>query len=126
MRSQALGGLMLEISPETFSRISAAEEERFVGKLVTFLLENVPTMKGEPPQAMAAEVRRMIPMARGYNMISERAVTAFVLTAAQLGLDFVDRFAGVRQILFSSHTEDEKADLLEGFTLSLFKTLGRR
>jgi hypothetical protein len=116
---------MLTISPETFSRMNAVEEDRFVRKLVGFLQASVPSLANEPPADIYAQARLLTQKARSHDMTSEQAVAAFALTAAQLGLDFVERFAGVRQILFSSHSEDEKAKLLEGFTISLFQTLAR-
>ena len=117
---------MLKISPETFSRINAVDQDRYIRKLAGFLQAAVPALAKAPPAEFYAQIQHVMQQARGFDMFSERAVAAFALTAAHLGLDFVDRFAGVRQILFSTHSQDEKAQLLEGFTMSLLKTLATR
>lgn len=117
---------MLKIAPDTFARINAVDQDRFIRKLAGFLQTAVPALAKEPPAPFYAQIQQLIQQARSFDMVSERAVAAFALTAAHLGIDFVDRFAGVRQILFSTHSQDQKADLLEGFTMSLLKTLATR
>lgn len=114
---------MLEVSPECFEGISAVEEQRFVDRLVAFLRQKVPQMAREPQDAMVAQVRALKADAATFKMKSEQAVAAYVLTGALIGADFVDRFSGARKILFSDNTEEKKADLLEGFTVTLMQKL---
>jgi hypothetical protein len=114
---------MLTLSPETFARMSAVEEQRFVERVVAFLRENVPQMASEPPDAMAAQVRALKAEAATYDMTSEAAVATYALTAALIGADFAERFPGARKILFSANGEDKKAQLLEGFVVTLLQKL---
>lgn len=55
--------------------------------------------------------------------MSEKNVAIFVLTAAQLGIDFVDRFPRAREIVSSQLSSEDKATELEVFTRTLFETL---
>ncbi len=114
---------MLEVSPECFEGISAVEESRFVDRLVMFLRQNVPQVASEPQDAMVARVRALKADAATYDMKSEQPVAAYVLTGALLGVDFVEKFPGARKILYSKNSEDKKADLLEGFTVTLMQKL---
>ena len=114
---------MLDISPHTFSRISDHEEARYLRKLAAFLQERVPTLAGESPEAKIAPCRLLKNQAQGFDMVSEQAVAAFAMTAAVLGLDFVDRFPAARQILFRPVSQERKAELLQGFTVKLLDTL---
>ena len=114
---------MLQISTTTFGRIAIVEEAKFIDRLIAFLKEFVPGMRGDPPEAMRVTIRDLMQQARSFNMVSEAGVAAYVLTASHLGLDFSERFAGARKILFMDIDEKDKADLLQGFTISLLKVL---
>ena len=114
---------MLKITPDTFAAFTAIEERAFIARLTAFLRDAVPALAGEPPAAMDAQVRLQIEAARNYGMTSERAVAAYVLTAAQLGPDFPDRFAAARDILLTPMVGDRKAEQLEAFTVRLFEAL---
>jgi 16S rRNA G527 N7-methylase RsmG len=102
------------------------EEDRFIMKVVAFLQESVPAMQQEDPAKMYGEVRKLKEQAATFDMISERAVATFALTAALLGLDFVDRFDGARQILFRPVDQKRKSELLKAYTLNLLETLGQK
>ncbi len=114
---------MLDISPHAFSGIAAHEEARFVRKLATFLREKVPSLASEAPEAVEAQCRLLMQRSRGFDMKSEQAVAVFAMTAAVLGLDFVERFPAARQILFRPVSQERKAELLQGFTVKLLDTL---
>ena len=121
--SESGGERMLTLSPETFQRMSAVEEQRFVERIVDFLRQNVPQMAGEPQDSMVAQVRVLKAEAATYDMTSEQAVAVYALTAALIGADFSERFGGARKILFSANDQDKKAQLLEGFTVTLLQKL---
>lgn len=116
---------MLKISPRTFARMSEHEEGRFIARLAGFLREKVPGLANEPPAALDHQCRMLAKQARSHDMTSEQAIAAFVMTAAILGVDFVDRFPAVRQILFRPVPQERKAELLQGFTIKLLDTLRR-
>jgi hypothetical protein len=117
---------MLQLTTETTDKFAEVEDRRFIAKISDFLRQAVPGLAKEPEAEMHATIRKLREEARGYHMTSEQAVAAFALTAGHLGTNFVERFRGARQILYSNHTQAEKADLLKHFTLSLLRTLGRR
>lgn len=118
---------MLTISPETFSKVASADLEVFVRKLADFIRQNVPGMSAEPPDRMHAQILALKKDANGYGLRSEQGIAAYAVTAAFLGVNFPERFAGARQILFARETEERKAELLSAFTVTLFDTLaGRR
>lgn len=117
--------LMLKITPESLAALTAVEERAFVQRLTTMLRVAVPALADEPAAAMAAQVQLQIEAARDYGMTSERAVATYVMTAAQLGVDFPDQFGGARDILLSRSDGDRKADRLEAFTLRLFDALAQ-
>jgi hypothetical protein len=78
-----------------------------------------------PAAEMQQQIRVLIAQARTFDIVTEAGVATYVVTAALLGLDFVERFRGARVILMSSEPEERKAKLLEGFTVRLLETLGR-
>jgi hypothetical protein len=114
---------MLEISGQVVSRFEDEAEQRYIAKLAAFLREKVPSLANEDPAAMTVQCKLLKDKAGSFNMRSEQAVAAFAMTAAVLGLDFVERFRGARQILYADTPEDEKAELLEGFTVTLVQRL---
>lgn len=116
---------MLKITPESLAQLTAVEERAFLRRLTAMLREAVPALAHEPPAAMDAQVQLQVEAARGYGMTSERAVATYVMTAAQLGIDFPDRFGGARDILTAATSGDRKADRLEAFTLRLFDALAQ-
>ena len=115
--------IMLEISDHVVSRFEVEAEQRFIAKLAAFLREKVPSLASETPEAMFAQCKLLKDKAFSFDMRSEQAVAAFAITAALLGLDFVERFRGARQILYADTTEDEKAEMLSAFTVILLKRL---
>ncbi len=119
---------MLKIGPETFSRMAAADLDAFVRRLAAFVYANVPGMKDMTEPALVADIHRLKDKAAGFGLKSEGGVAAYVVTAAYLGLDFPEKFAGARQILFSGESEERKAELLGAFTATAFEALagGRR
>lgn len=117
--------IMLEISNQAFSGLKDQTEQRFVAKLAAFLREKVPALASESLEATIVQCKLLKRKANSFDMSSERAVAAFAMTAAVLGLDFVERFRGARQILYADAPEEEKAELLEGFTVTLLDRLGR-
>ena len=116
---------MLTIGPETFAAARREEEESYIGRLIAVLRETVPDLAAEPPAQMDAQVRLQIEAARSHGLQSEQAVAAYVMTAAQLGPDFVDQFPAIQQILLDDATDAKKADNLERFTVALFEDLER-
>ncbi len=114
---------MLEISDQVVSRFEGEAEQRFIAKLAAFLREKVPSLASESPEALHVQCKLLKDKAFSFDMRSEQAVATFAMTAAILGLDFVERFRGARQILYADTPEDEKAELLEGFTVTLLKRL---
>ena len=116
---------MLNISDQVMGRFEEQSEQRFIAKLAAFLKAKVPSIASENPSTVFAQCKSLKDKANSFNMRSEQAVAVFGLTAALLGLDFVERFRGARQILYSSAAENHKAELLEGFTVSLMTRLQR-
>ena len=114
---------MITITPETFAVATAREERLFIDRLTAFLRETVPELADQPPPAMDAQVRLVIEAARGYGLRSEQAVSAYALTAALLGPDFVDRFPAAHAIMLDESSEQRKAEQLEAFTTALFDAL---
>lgn len=114
---------MFEISDQTFSTFERAEEEKFVGRMAAFLREKLPYMADEPDEELRGEIRKLKKQANSYGLTTERTVATYVLTAAHLGLDFVDKFDGARKILFRAAGEQRKADLLEAYTLDILEKL---
>lgn len=115
---------MFSVSPEVFATFESQTETQFIVKLGKVLREAVPDLRQEPDEPFHAQVRLLVENARSFDMRSEQAIGAFCITAAMLGADFADQFAGARQILASSEPEYRKAELLEAFTLNLFEILG--
>jgi len=116
---------MFEISPKAFAAFEGKAESEFIERLGHVLRTAVPSLQSEPQPAFFAQLRLLVEQARSFGLCSERAVGGFAITAALLGVDFVDRFPGARQILLGSETGDRKAELLEAFTLNLFEILER-
>jgi hypothetical protein len=116
---------MLTISAETYTKFQEFEERRFIKRVSDFLRNSVPGLAAEPEPQMLATIRQLQDQADTYGMINEQAVASYALTAAHLGVDFVERFRGIRQILFLDRSQDEKAALLESFTVKLLQTPAR-
>jgi hypothetical protein len=117
--------MVYHISPDAFAAFESEAEVAFVAKLAGVLRDAVPALASEPEPAFSATVRLLIDQARGYGLASEQEIGVFAVTAGVLGLDFVDRFAGARQILEGREPPARKADLLEAFTRNLIDTLER-
>lgn len=115
---------MFSVSPEVFRSFESQSETQFIVKLGKVLREAVPDLAQEAAEPFNAQIRLLVEQARSYGLRSEQSIGAFCITAAMLGPDFVDQFAGARQILLSSEPEERKAELLEAFTLNLFEILG--
>jgi len=113
------------ISQQTFSDFERGSEDEYVRRLADHLRQTVPGMASEPPAQLHEQIRQLKAQAKTYDMVSEQAVAAFVVTAAHLGLDFVERFRAPRQILFSPRSQEKKAELLKAFTVQLLDTLAR-
>ena len=116
---------MLTIDPSTFASLTRVEEQRYVEQLTAFLRENVPSLAIEPNPAMQEQVRLLLQEARSFGMTSEQSVAVYVLTAAQLGVDFVRRFRGAYQIVTAAISQEEKSELLEAFSVNLLDILER-
>lgn len=114
---------VLTISPGTFSRMASADLEVFVRKLSDFIRQNVPGMSAEPPDRMRTQILALKKDANSYGLQTEQGIAAYAVTAAFLGVNFPDRFAGARKILFARETEERKAELLSAFTITLFEAL---
>ena len=117
---------MLTISSDAYAKVADDQEHRYIARIADFLRQSVPGLTKEPEPRLFTAIRRLKEQAGEYGMVSEQAVAAYALTAAHLGLDFVERFRGVRQILFMNCPQEEKAQLLQAFTVRLLQTLGRR
>lgn len=114
---------MQKIGPELFSAFESAEEQRFVEKLAGVVREAVPDLAESPEPAFSAQIRLLIEEARSFGLRAEQTIGAYAITAGLLGLDFVDRHKAAKDILTSHETEFKKAELLEAFTLELFRAL---
>jgi hypothetical protein len=115
---------MLKISLETFKTYQQALDADFIFRLSNVLRSAVPSLCDQAPDVLNAQVRLVVDEARGYGLSSERAVGVFAVTAALLGLEFVDQFDGAREILLGPGHGDRKAELLEAFTLHLLEVIG--
>lgn len=114
---------MLSFSPGSYAALTEASEQAFVSRLAGVLREAVPSLAKEPDAPFHEQVRILVRHARSFGLTSEQTVGAYAVTAALLGLNFADRFAGARQILLGHETQARKAELLEGFTMALLETL---
>ncbi len=114
---------MLTISPNTFDAFSSVEEQKFNARLAEFLREEVPGFAQLPQETLLKQVSAVVSSAREFGMESEEAVACYALTAAHLGPDFPDKFPGARQILDAPISDDEKAEHLEAYSVSLFEAL---
>ncbi|WP_349511901.1 hypothetical protein [Erythrobacter sp. NFXS35] len=114
---------MLNIGSDTYAKLESADLERFLSSLTHFLRENVPDMEHEPERNLRQQILFLREDARQHDIVGRRPLALYVITAALLGTDFVDRYSGVRQILFTQEDEEIKAALLAGFTATLFDAL---
>ena len=116
---------MLTISPKTYNAFADQAEAQFIAKLVRVLREAVPDLADETEPAFTLQVRQLVGEARSYGLCAEETIGAFAITAGLLGIDFVEKQPAVRDILTSYEFEFRKAQLLEAFTLEMFKALGQ-
>lgn len=115
---------MLSIAPDTFATLAAADDQRFVAHLNGYLRYHVPGVANETSAALDAEVRRQIAAAKGHGLASERAIATYVVAAAHLGADFVDRYPKARKALTGTADGNVKAVELELLTRTMFEALG--
>ena len=80
--AQAGRETMLEISQDTYSRMSDVEEDKYIMRVVDFLRAQVPSLSSESPEAMYAQVRLLKEQAASHDLFSEQAVAVFAMTAA--------------------------------------------
>lgn len=97
--------------------------EAYLQRLSVFLREAVPDLASEPQAQFIEQLRFLARQAQSYGLTSEQGIAIFAITAAQLGLDFVEAFPGAKQILEDPMDESEKAEMLEAFTLNLLEIL---
>ena len=114
------------IGPQAFSVFESQAETAFITKLGVVLRDAVPGLASEPEHQFSAQVRLLVDQARSYGLTSEQEIGGFAITAGLLGLDFVDRFPGAREILEGFESPERKVGLLEAFTLNLFEQLERK
>jgi hypothetical protein len=116
---------MLKISPDAIEALRQAGERNYILRLGEVVRAALPDLRDEPDATLYPQLQSLVEQARGFGLGSERAVACYVMTGALLGIDFSERFAGAREILTSKDSEERKAELLEGFTVTLFQTLER-
>ena len=116
---------MRDISPQAFAALEATAETAFIAKLGNVVRDALPSLANEPEPAFSAQLRLLVEQARRFGLTTEQEIGGFAMTAGLLGLDFVDRFPGAREILEGHEPPYRKAELLEAFTLNLFEELER-
>ena len=114
---------MQKLGPEVFAAFEHDAEARFIAKLGKVLREAVPDLASEPEPVFSAQVRVVVEEARFYGLTTEQTIGAFAITAGLLGVDFVEMHPAAKGILTSHEDEFRKADLLEEFTVELFRLL---
>lgn len=114
---------MFRISNQAYGQFADTAEAAYVRKLADFLRANAPGMATEPDQTLLPQVAHVVQRARDFGFASEREVATFALTAALLGPDFPDNFAGAREILEMKAPASRRAELLQDFTRELFEVL---
>lgn len=114
---------MQKIGPDLFASFESDAEARFVAKLARVVRDAVPEVANEPEPAFSAQIRLLIDEARSFGLRAEQSIGVFAVTAGMLGTNFVDEHAGAKEILTSNETEFRKADLLEAWTIQLFRAL---
>lgn len=114
---------MQKIGPEAFAAFESDAEARFITKLGRVLREAVPDLASEPEPAFSAQVRLVVEEARFFGLTTEQTIGAFAVTAGLLGVDFVERHPAAKGILTSREDEFRKAELLEEFTVEMFRIL---
>ncbi|WP_086607743.1 hypothetical protein [Erythrobacter donghaensis] len=114
---------MQKLGPEVFAAFEHDAEARFIAKLGKVLREAVPDLASEPEPAFSAQVRLLVEEARSYGLTTEQTIGAFAITAGLLGTDFVEQNPAAKGILTSHEDEFRKAELLEEFTVKLFRIL---
>lgn len=114
---------MQKLGPDIFAAFEHEAEARFIAKLGQVLREAVPDLASEPEPAFSAQVRLVVEEARSYGLTTEQTIGAFAITAGLLGVDFVEAHPAAEGILTSHEDEFRKAELLEEFTVKLFRVL---
>ncbi len=114
---------MQKLGLEVFAAFEHEAETKFIAKLTRVLREAVPDLATEPDPAFSAQVRLLVEEARSYGLTTEQTIGAYAITAGLLGLDFVEEHPAAKGILVSHEDEFRKAELLEEFTVKLFRVL---
>lgn len=116
---------MLQISEQTSNRFNSEAEDRFIGRLVEFLVSKAPELKTLGRDEMYRQTRLVVETARQYGFESEREIATFALTSAFLGMDFHQAMGGAREILAMNESAEYRAKLLEYFTREMFDIVGQ-
>ena len=114
---------MLTISPQSWDAFGAQAEANFLIKLNRVVRETVPEVASESEPDFTNLLRDVVARARTFGLETEQSIGAYAITAAMLGPDFPERFAGAREILCGHEDEEGKAELLQCFVAALFDTL---
>lgn len=114
---------MLEINQNVYDQFANIETSRFLDDLKQLLFEQFPAFNEEPTDRFELALRKIFEDSKRFGLKSERSIAVYATTAGYLGLDYPSQFEGAMEILDSETPEQEKADLLEAFTMNLLEIL---
>ncbi len=112
-----------EISLTCFTALAADEEEKFISKACAALVNAIPSLASEPESQLRGQVKALVNQARNYGMKNEEEIAVYLTTAGLMGVEFVSRFRGARDILEGRESGARKAELLEGLTIAILEAL---
>ena len=114
------------IRKEQMDAFQRAAERSYEMRLVHFLQSQFPDAAHEDEASLLEGIRGQIAKARGYGLLTEQQIAAYITSAWLLGGDFDLEFPAAKQMLRSNVTPDDKSDWLEQFTEELFDRLEQR
>lgn len=114
---------MFSISEKIFSQFKILEMNSFLRKLLLILRENVPSLEDLSDAQVIEDINKLSAEARSFGVVTERGIAVYVVTASQLGLDYVAKFPGAFEILNSDESEENKIELLQAFTVNILELL---
>lgn len=117
------GGEMQDISNQAFAAFERESQANFITKACLALRSAIPSLADEPEPAFRQHVVSLVGQARGYGLKSNEEIAIYLTTAGLMGVDFVDRFRGARDILEGRENGGRKAELLESLTLAILEAL---
>lgn len=117
------GIIMLNISREVFGGFQDQASARFRRELMAHLRELQPGFASIDDALLDHQIAELIVLARTFSIRTRTGISAYVLTAGHLGLDFCDRFPPARQILEAHEDEETRINRLERFVSGLFAAL---